>query len=86
MNYLDGISRAIIEKVPVHCNCVRCPGWLPGYFSKGRSGRICEVLDEKYLAIPDRPGNNRVDTFTNLLNNPYLAVPSLFPGKVRRLG
>jgi hypothetical protein len=39
------------------------------------------VLGEKYLAIPDRPGNKRVDTFTNLLQNPYLAMLFLIPGK-----
>jgi hypothetical protein len=39
------------------------------------------VLDEKYVAIPDRPGNKRVDTFTNLLQNPYLAILFLIPGK-----
>jgi predicted pyridoxine 5'-phosphate oxidase superfamily flavin-nucleotide-binding protein len=39
------------------------------------------VLGEKYLAIPDRPGNRRLDTFTNILQNPYLAIIFLIPGK-----
>jgi hypothetical protein len=28
------------------------------------------VLDEQTLAIPDRPGNQRVDTFRNLFESP----------------
>lgn len=40
-----------------------------------------KVLDEKYLAIPDRPGNKRVDTFRNLLQNPHLAILFMIPGK-----
>jgi predicted pyridoxine 5'-phosphate oxidase superfamily flavin-nucleotide-binding protein len=41
------------------------------------------VLGEKYLAIPDRPGNRRLDTFTNILQNPYLAIIFLIPGESR---
>jgi hypothetical protein len=33
------------------------------------------VLDEKTLAIPDRAGKKRVDTFENLLINPDVGPP-----------
>jgi predicted pyridoxine 5'-phosphate oxidase superfamily flavin-nucleotide-binding protein len=37
-------------------------------------------LDEKTLAIPDRPGNHRLDTFENLLSYPDVALFFLIPG------
>lgn len=39
-----------------------------------------KVLDEKTVAIADRPGNNRLDTLRNLLENPEVALIFLVPG------
>ncbi len=39
-----------------------------------------KVLDEKTIAISDRPGNNRLDTLKNLVENPEIALIFLLPG------
>jgi len=39
-----------------------------------------KVLDEHTLAFADRPGNNRLDTLRNLLENPEIALVFLLPG------
>jgi PPOX class probable FMN-dependent enzyme len=39
-----------------------------------------QVLDERTLAIPDRPGNQRADTFANVLQNPRVGLLFLIPG------
>jgi uncharacterized protein len=39
-----------------------------------------KVIDEKTIAIADRPGNNRLDTLKNLLENPQIALIFLLPG------
>ena len=39
-----------------------------------------KVLDEKTVALADRPGNNRLDTLKNLLENPEIALIFLLPG------
>ena len=39
-----------------------------------------KVLDERMIAIADRPGNNRLDTLKNLLENPEIALIFLLPG------
>jgi PPOX class probable FMN-dependent enzyme len=39
-----------------------------------------KVLDERTIAIADRPGNNRLDTLRNLLENPEIALIFLIPG------
>ena len=39
-----------------------------------------KVIDEKTVAIADRPGNNRLDTLKNLLENPEVGLIFLLPG------
>lgn len=38
------------------------------------------VLDPTTIAIPDRPGNNRLDTLDNLIANPSVGLLFLIPG------
>ena len=39
-----------------------------------------KVIDEHTLALADRPGNNRLDTLRNLVENPEIALVFLLPG------
>ena len=39
------------------------------------------VLDERTIALPDRPGNRRVDGFRNILENPHVGLIFLVPGR-----
>jgi PPOX class probable FMN-dependent enzyme len=48
---------------------------------KGDPAGFVQVLDEKTLAIPDRPGNRRADTFRNILQNPKVGLFFFIPGK-----
>lgn len=52
---------------------------------KGDPPGFVRVLDEKTLAIPDRPGNGRLDTFRNLVANPRVGLYFLVPGKQETL-
>jgi PPOX class probable FMN-dependent enzyme len=47
---------------------------------KGDPPGFVQVLDDYTLAIPDRPGNRRIDTFRNILQNPNVALLFLIPG------
>ena len=38
------------------------------------------VEDEKTLLVPDRRGNNRIDSLRNILTNPHVALLFLIPG------
>ena len=40
-----------------------------------------KVLGDTTIAIPDRPGNRRVDGFHNLLQNPHIGLVFLIPGR-----
>jgi uncharacterized protein len=58
--------------------------------TSGRSGMDCSprgdpagfirVLDERTLLIPDRRGNNRLDTLRNLIEDPRIGLLFLVPG------
>lgn len=37
-------------------------------------------MDDRTLAIPDRKGNRRADTFSNVLKNPHVALLFMVPG------
>jgi uncharacterized protein len=48
---------------------------------KGDAPGFVKVLDEQTLVIPDRPGNQRFDTFRNLFESPRIGLIFLIPGK-----
>lgn len=48
---------------------------------KGDPAGFVQVLDDWTLAIPERPGNRRADTFRNVLQNPKVGLVFLVPGK-----
>jgi uncharacterized protein len=48
---------------------------------KGDAPGFVRVLDERTLVIPDRPGNQRFDTFRNLFQSPRIGLMFLIPGK-----
>ena len=48
---------------------------------KGDAPGFVKVIDEETLVIPDRPGNQRFDTFRNLFESPRVGLIFLIPGK-----
>jgi PPOX class probable FMN-dependent enzyme len=47
---------------------------------KGDRPGFVLALDEATLAIPDRPGNKRLDSLLNVLANPHVGLLFLIPG------
>jgi len=47
---------------------------------RGDAPGFVHVIDSTTIAIPDRPGNRRTDTFHNLMENPEIAVMFMVPG------
>jgi len=47
---------------------------------RGEAPGFVQVLDDTTLAIPDRPGNNRLDSLSNMLANPKVGLIFLIPG------
>jgi PPOX class probable FMN-dependent enzyme len=47
---------------------------------RGDPAGFVKILDERTLAIPDRPGNNRLDSLVNILANPCVGLLFIIPG------
>jgi hypothetical protein len=47
---------------------------------KGDAPGFVQLLDDRTLLIPDRPGNNRIDGMKNLLVNPKVGIIFMVPG------
>jgi PPOX class probable FMN-dependent enzyme len=48
---------------------------------KGDPAGFTTVLDDTTIAIPERPGNRRLDGFRNILSNPHIGLIYLIPGR-----
>lgn len=52
---------------------------------KGDPPGFTYIIDDRTIAIPDRPGNRRADGFRNVLANPYAGTIYLVPGRTETL-
>lgn len=48
---------------------------------KGDPPGFVHVLDNRTLAVPERPGNKRADGYRNVLSNPHVGLIFLVPGR-----
>jgi len=79
---LDHISegyRKLIEAAPFIAVATSGPEGLD-CSPKGDAAGFVRILDKRTLAIPDRPGNNRIDGFRNIVRDPRIALLFLIPG------
>ncbi len=77
---LDGHCRAFIAKSPFVLIGTQDAAGHGDVTPKGDRPGFAAVLDDTTLAIPDRPGNNRLDSFRNLIANPAVGLLFLIPG------
>ena len=84
ISYLNAHYRAFVEASPFVVLASAGPGGLD-CSPKGDAPGFVRVLDEKTLAIPDRLGNNRIDTLRNLVADPRLALLFLVPRRSETL-
>jgi PPOX class probable FMN-dependent enzyme len=80
IDHIDDICRRFIAACPFVVIGSRGEDNRLDLSPKGDPAGFVAVLDEKTLAIPDRLGNNRLDTFENVLANPEVALIFMIPG------
>jgi PPOX class probable FMN-dependent enzyme len=76
---LDKYCRRIIALSPFCVVATQGPNGAD-VSPRGDSPGFVRVLDDLALLLPDRVGNNRLDTMTNLLVNPQIGLLFLVPG------
>ena len=85
-----------IDRLDVHCRAIikKCPFILLGTSNtegrcdvspKGDYPGFVRVLDDRTIAIPDLPGNNRLDTLRNMIANPQVGLIFMIPGMNKTL-
>lgn len=78
---LDAHCRTFIAHAPFLVIGTAAADGGPGDVSpRGDRPGFVKVVDDRTILIPDRPGNNRLDTLTNILENPEVAAIFMIPG------
>jgi len=77
---LDEHSRAFISRSPFLCLSTHNAAGKADVSPRGDPPGFVTILDDHTLAIPDRPGNNRLDSLSNILANPSVGMLFLIPG------
>ena len=79
IDYISGHYRAFIEKSPFVVLASVAEEGLD-CSPRGDPAGFVRVVDEKTVMIPDRRGNNRIDTLRNLVRDPRVSLLFLVPG------
>jgi PPOX class probable FMN-dependent enzyme len=85
------VQDKVIDRIDAHCagfialspfamlSTASADGW-PEISPRGGGRGFVHVLDEHRLAVPDRTGNNRLDSLRNVVENPRVALQFFIPG------
>ena len=79
IDHINANYRKLIEASPFVAVTTSGPEGLD-CSPKGDAAGFVRILDNKTLAMPDRPGNNRIDGFRNIVRDPRIALLFLIPG------
>jgi uncharacterized protein len=80
LDRLDVHARRFIEYSPFAVVATAGEGGRLDATPRGGQPGFVAVVDEGTLLIPERPGNNRLDSLTNLIHNPEVGLLFLIPG------
>jgi len=80
IHHLDDHCAAFIRLSPFATLATASPEGEPDVSPRGGDPGFVHVLEGNRLALPDRQGNNRVDSLRNLAANPRAALMFFVPG------
>lgn len=84
IDHIDANYRALIEAAPFVALATSGAGGLD-CSPRGDPRGFVEVFNEKTLVLPERRGNNRIDSLRNLLVDSRVALLFLIPGVAETL-
>src|SRR6266700_8267893 len=79
IDHVNAEYRAFIEAAPFFALATNGPEGID-CSPRGDAPGFVRVADEKTLLIPDRRGNNRIDSLRNIVSDPRVALLFLIPG------
>ncbi|TYC53128.1 pyridoxamine 5'-phosphate oxidase family protein [Rhodobacterales bacterium] len=77
---LDKHATDFIQRSPFICIGTQNGDGKADVSPRGDPAGFVRVLDPHTLAIPDRPGNNRLDSLSNIVANPTVGLLFIVPG------
>jgi PPOX class probable FMN-dependent enzyme len=77
---LNDLTRQFVERAPFVCVATCRPDGGLDISPRGDPAGFVQILDDRRLLIPERPGNRLADTLTNLLADPRIGLLFLIPG------
>ena len=77
---LDGHAKDFLARSPFLCIGTQSPTGSADVSPRGDPRGFVHILDDRTIAIPDRPGNNRLDTQSNIIANPAVGLLFMIPG------
>ncbi len=78
---LHDMDRLFLAAAPLWFVGTSSPDGRCDVSPKGDPGGAVLVLDDRTLALPERPGNRRVDGFLDVLANPHVGLLFVVPGR-----
>jgi len=82
IDHIDAHVRVWIERSPFMTMATYSASGAVDVSPKGDPAGFVKVLDDKTLAIPDRPGNHRFDSFLNILETGRIGLMFLVPNRL----
>ncbi|QGN31670.1 pyridoxamine 5'-phosphate oxidase family protein [Microlunatus sp. Gsoil 973] len=74
VEWLAAAPFCVISTSDAEGNCDASPKGDP-------AGQLAHVIDDRTIAIGERPGNKRADGYRNILTNPHVGLLFLIPGR-----
>ncbi len=81
LDHIDDFIRLWIERSPFVTIATHDAQGRVDVAPKGDPAGFVKVLDARHLAIPDRPGNHRYDTFANILATGRIGLMFMVPNR-----
>ena len=80
LDHLDVHCRNFIEMSPFCVLSTTGSNGRADASPRGDPPGFVKVLDDRTLLIPDRPGNNQIDSMQNIINHPVVGLLFFVPG------
>lgn len=80
IDFLDTHCQNLISRSPFLLLATASKSGRCDVSPKGDAAGFVQVLDKHHLAIPDRVGNNRLDSIENILENSQVGLLFIIPG------
>jgi PPOX class probable FMN-dependent enzyme len=80
IKHIDEHCKSFIENSPFIAIATSDASGNLDVSPKGDPAGFVKILSDKVLAIPDRPGNRKADTLSNIIQNPNIGLIFFVPG------